>query len=112
MDMRQIDNGFFVCGQIEPHDIAELAERGFGGVISNRPDDEQEGQPSAASLRHAAEAAGIAFHHIPIVPGEATPADAAAMAAALAAIDGPVLGFCRTGQRAAGLYQAACADRR
>lgn len=111
MDIREIAVGFHVCGQIAADDVAELARRGYNGVICNRPDNEQAGQPTADALRYVVEAAGIAFHHIPIVPGQATQADVDAMARALASIDGPVLGFCRSGQRSAGLYQAASAIR-
>lgn len=111
MDIREIAVGFHVCGQIAADDVAELVRRGFGGVICNRPDHEQDGQPTAETLRQVVEDAGLAFHHIPIVPGQATQADVEAMAIALSSIEGPVLGYCRSGQRAAGLYQAASAIR-
>ncbi|TIV73504.1 MAG: TIGR01244 family phosphatase, partial [Mesorhizobium sp.] len=57
MEYRQISDDYSVSGQIQPQDIAAIKDAGFKSVICNRPDDEQPGQPSADSVKAAAEAA-------------------------------------------------------
>ena len=107
MNIRTIRQGFSVCPQIHPADMAEIAAQGFRAVICNRPDGEDPGQPSAAEIAAAAKAAGLGFAHVPVCPGQETADDAAAMAQALATLPGPVLGFCRSGNRSVCLAQMA-----
>lgn len=107
MSITKISEDFFVGPQIQPADVAALAKNGFGAVICNRPDNEQFGQPSAEAVGRAAAEAGMAFHYIPVVPGQAGRKEVDAMAEALRSADGPVFAYCRSGARAAGLYQAA-----
>ncbi|NMG39356.1 TIGR01244 family phosphatase [Chelativorans sp. ZYF759] len=107
MSITKISDDFFVGPQIEPSDVAALAQNGFRSVICNRPDNEQAGQPSAEAMGKAATEAGLAFHYIPVVPGQSGRAEVEAMAKALKAADGPVFAYCRSGARSAGLFQAA-----
>jgi uncharacterized protein (TIGR01244 family) len=104
MEYRQIADTYSVSGQITPEEIAAVKAAGFKSVICNRPDDEQPGQPSAASVRAAAEAAGLAFRHIPVISGQITADNVADQAAALDALKGPVFAYCRSGARCANLY--------
>lgn len=100
MDIRPLDANFAVAPQPRPDDLADLAAQGFRAVISNRPDGEEDGQPTAAIMRAAAEAAGLAFHHLPTKPGEYSDAGIAAFRAVCRGTEGPVLAYCRTGMRA------------
>src|SRR3546814_19554564 len=68
-------------------------------MICNRPDGEEPGQPTVSSVRDAAEAAGIAFHHIPVSGGEFPDVAIKAFAKVREEADGKVLAFCRTGTR-------------
>lgn len=99
MDIRPVAPGFAVAPQILPADMDDLAAQGFRTVICNRPDGEEEGQPDAAAMRAAAEAAGIAYHHIPVSGGQFPPAAVDAFRAVRTQADGPVLAYCRTGTR-------------
>ena len=96
-DIRTVDERFAVAPQIRPEDLPGLAGR-FTTVINNRPDGEEPDQPTAAEMGAAAEAAGLAYHHIPVV-GRPTAEQVRAMQAAAAGSSGPVLAFCRTGTR-------------
>lgn len=107
MSITKISEDFFVGPQIEPKEVAALAQNGFRAVICNRPDNEQFGQPSAEAVGRAAAEVGMAFHYIPVVPGQAGRKEVEAMAEALRASDGPIFAYCRSGARAASLYQAA-----
>jgi len=97
-DFRRVTDDFATAPQIAIADVAEAARQGFKTIISNRPDGEEPGQPTAAEVEAAAKAAGLAFFHIP-VRGGPTPEQVEQTQAILAEADGPVLAFCRSGTR-------------
>lgn len=107
LTVEQISPGYAVRAQITVGDLARLAEMGFRTVINSRPDGEEPGQPEADELAAAARRLGLAYHHIPVAPSGPTEADARKLRAALATAPGPVLGFCRSGRRAARLKELA-----
>src|SRR5690606_36382938 len=104
MEIRQISETYSVSPQITADDIAAIKAAGFKSVICNRPDGEHPGQPTAESIRQAAENAGLDFRYIPVVSGALTPEKVAAMAAALKEVQTPVLAYCRSGARSTNLY--------
>ena len=97
-DFRHVTDDFTTAPQISLADVAEAARQGFKTLISNRPDGEEPGQPTAAEVAAAAQAAGLAFHHIP-VRGGPTPEQVEQTQAVLQDADLPVLAFCRSGTR-------------
>ncbi len=107
--LKQLDEAVFVAGQIAQADIAAAAARGVRRLVCNRPDGEDEGQPTAAAVARWAAAAGMSFAHIPVRGGGMTPEAVRAMAAALADGDGAVLAYCRSGARSAALWALAAA---
>ena len=107
IDMKQLDENVWVAGQIDPADLPALAERGFRGIIGNRPDGEEPGQPSWSVIAAAAQDAGIEARHIPIAGPDDIAARKGDFAQALAEMPGPVLAFCRSGARSGRLYEAA-----
>ena len=107
MDIRPLDEALSASPQIAPEDLPAIAAQGFRAVISNRPDGEEPGQPSAEDLRQAAEAAGLAFAHVPVVGGAISDQDVADFREALANLPQPVFGFCRTGTRTTTLWALA-----
>ena len=99
--IRKLDDKTWVSGQVAPHEVAELAEKGVTMLVNNRPDGEDPGQPLAGDIEAAAEAAGIAYRFVPIVRGIG-PADVECMQQAMRdAGDGALLAFCRSGTRSA-----------
>jgi uncharacterized protein (TIGR01244 family) len=110
MEIRQVNDDYAVSGQIAVDDIRSIKEAGYRSIICNRPDDEQPGQPSAADIAVAAEAADLIFRHIPFVSGQMTDADVQKMAEALDEIPGPVFAYCRSGARSTNIYLAAKKD--
>lgn len=94
-------------GQVQVDEIAELAAQGCRMLINNRPDGEAFDQPLSDDLRAEAERHGMGYVHIPVVPGQASDADARAFGEAVREFNGPVVAFCRTGGRAATLHKMA-----
>jgi uncharacterized protein (TIGR01244 family) len=97
-DFRRVTDDFTTAPQISVADVAQAAALGFATIICNRPDGEDPGQPSAAEIAAAAQAAGLAYVHIPF-SGPPGPAQVEAMRQAVDASEGPVLAYCRSGTR-------------
>ncbi|MGB7399340.1 TIGR01244 family sulfur transferase [Castellaniella sp.] len=99
---------FAVSGQLQPSDMAELAQAGFKSVIINRPDGEGGAeQPQSDAVLAAARAAGMEARYQPVVSGSVTQANVMDFAALLQELPGPVLAFCRSGGRCTKLFQSA-----
>jgi uncharacterized protein (TIGR01244 family) len=107
MELTQVSDKLFVRPQVHVEEVAGLASAGFKGIINNRPEGEAPDQPSSDDLEAEATRHGLAYQHIPIVPGQMTEGDARAFAKALAQMDGPVIAFCRTGARSTNVCKLA-----
>ncbi len=100
-----LTDSYAVSAQILPEAIAELASQGFVGVVCNRPDNEDPGQPTAKEIEAACVAAGLEFVHIPMVGPNYTADDIAALKVMMG--NGKVLGYCRSGNRSSILWKGA-----
>ncbi|AEF54511.1 TIGR01244 family sulfur transferase [Marinomonas posidonica] len=99
----QLDDHYFVTPQISVEDLAALKAQGFSLIVNNRPDGEAEDQPSAQSLKEAAEAMGFEYAWNPI--------ELPKLAQSHVDLQGNVLSeskktlaFCRTGTRSSVLW--------
>lgn len=108
--IRAIDETISVAPQIQPGDVADLAGAGFTAIVNNRPDGEDDGQPTGDAIARAAEAAGLRYTAIPVTHAGFSSAQVEAMAEALAAAAGPVLAYCRSGTRSCNLWALASAS--
>jgi uncharacterized protein (TIGR01244 family) len=108
--LRRIDARTLVAGQIRPEDVEALKDGGVTMLVNNRPDDEEAGQPSSAEVEAAAQAAGIAYRHIPVASGFSAD-QVGAMGKALDEAEGQVLAFCRSGTRSTFLWALARAEK-
>ncbi len=107
MDLTEIDDGVFVCGQITEDFVDELAKAGFKTIICNRPDNEQQNQPTFASIEKVAKAQGLTSYYIPVTPPNIEQKSIASMRDALKTCEYPVLAYCKSGHRAQTLYHLA-----
>jgi len=96
--------GLSITGGLHRPDIEALARSGVRTIVNNRPDDEDQGQLSAAEARRLAEAHGLVYHHIPITAATLSRADVDAFAAALRDAPTPVVAHCRSGTRSTLLW--------
>jgi uncharacterized protein (TIGR01244 family) len=104
---RPVTPRFSVAPQIAPGDLAQAAAEGFSFVVCNRPDGEEAGQPDAATMQAAAEAAGLGFAHVPVAGGFSMQAVDATARALEEAGDARVLAWCRSGTRSVTLWALA-----
>ena len=107
MRIVQLADNYSVTMQIDPDDVEDFAAQGFTTIVCNRPDGEEMGQPTAASIREACERHGIGFHMIPMRGSAVSPETLQQFLDVIGNADGPVLGYCRTGTRSAILWQIA-----
>lgn len=105
--IRKVDDSISVAPQISVEDVAAIKAGGFTGIVNNRPDDEEAGQIAGDAIREAALAAGLTYTAIPITHAGFSHPQIEAMADVLAAADGPVLAFCRSGTRSCNLWALA-----
>lgn len=106
-DFRKLSDKVWASPQIELADIAEAAGLGVVLIVNNRPDGEAQDQTSGTEIARAAGAAGLAYRAIPITHAGFSQAQVDEMAEALAAADGPVLAYCRSGTRSTLLWALA-----
>ncbi len=76
-----------------------VAEAGIVAVICNRPDEEVPVSRQAETMREAAEAAGLAFHSLPLTHQTFTPEIAQRQRTIAESADGPVVAYCASGTR-------------
>lgn len=103
---------FAVTAALQPADVAEAASLGFRSILSNLPDGESRVHPTSAEEAALAAGAGLGYRHIPTTKFEVfSPRVVEGTAAALSALDGPVLAHCASGLRSAVAWAAAAARR-
>lgn len=109
MKLKALTSALSVSAQLSEADIQRAAEAGFKAIINNRPDGEACCQPEGRAIAAQAQTHGLAYRHIPVVPGQMGESDVEAFAQALESLDGPVLAFCRTGKRSTVLWALSVA---
>lgn len=111
MIINQLSKDFSASAQISVAEVQDLAARGFTSIVCNRPDSEVSAGETSQDIQQAAAAAGLSFHHLPLTPGEVNLKYADTLRQILKDESGQVLGYCRTGGRAAGLWALTEADK-
>ena len=104
MFIKKLSHCFSVVPQISVLNVQDLADRGFTTIICTRPDGEVSTGETSQEMRQAAVTAEVSFHYLPMVPGEVDPKHVEALRKILRDESGLVVGYCRTGARAAKLW--------
>ena len=99
MEIRALTPTYAVSPQIEAADLAAIRAAGYTTIINNRPDGEIAEDLGGQAMKKAAEALGLTFVNNPLIPGNFTPENITAQAAAVAASKGPVFAYCASGNR-------------
>ncbi len=104
MKLANLEKGVLVADQILPEDLKDLAEQGIKTIFCHRPDGEGPDQPNFAEIAQAAKKLKIKTHYLPVVSGKISEADVTAFAQLFKESKKSVLGYCRSGMRAASLW--------
>ena len=107
MKIVKLNDTVAVSAQITPEDVAEIAAQGYRVLINNRPDGEEEAQPSDAAFAAAAQSAGMEYCYMPVTAMSFPGSDFDAMSDLLDDPERLVLAFCRSGTRCANLWVAS-----
>jgi uncharacterized protein (TIGR01244 family) len=111
LQITKVSDDFSTAPQISVADITDIAQLGFKTIINNRPDNEGGAeQPTSEQLKVTAEQLGLTYVYIPVIPNNIQPEQIAAFNTAYSLAEKPVLGFCRTGNRAGSILKLAQAD--
>lgn len=93
--------------QIHPCHCQTLVRLGYQSLINLRFDDEIDGQPKGADIKHSADQAGLTYHNLPIDGDHIHLPQVQSFAQLINDLPKPVMVFCGTGIRAKRLYQSA-----
>lgn len=106
LQITKVSDNFSTASQISAEDITEIAQLGFKTIINNRPDYEGgDAQPTSAQLKKVAEDHHLSYFYIPVIPNNIQAEQIDAFNAAYVAAEKPVLGYCRTGNRAGSIFK-------
>jgi len=104
VNLKQLDEQFYVSDQIRAGDIPQLVAAGIRSVVCNRPDGEAADQPSSREIAAAVEAAGLFFASMPVSSGNIQDRDHQTFRTIIDALPSPVLAYCRSGTRSTTLW--------
>lgn len=107
MNAQEITEDFSVSEQIAHADVSTIAEAGYRIVICNRPDGEEYGQPAAADIERACVQHGLTFHYLPFQGPNLSVELVESFRNIIRTADGPILAYCRSGQRCTFLWANA-----
>lgn len=103
MKIEPVSHKYGISAQIDASDLPVVAQAGYKAIVCIRPDGEETGQPRFEEIARVANSLGVKAVHIP-VSGTATAAQLRQFREVCAHLPKPVLGYCRSGSRAANIY--------
>mgnify|MGYP000574934549 FL=1 len=102
MNIKSLTDVLSVSPQIAIAELPEIKAQGFRSIVCNRPDGEDDGQPSFEEVSAAAKAQGLEMIWQPVV--RVSDEDAQVFAKALTDLPTPTLAYCRSGTRCSTLW--------
>lgn len=103
-EFRRLSPTMLASPQISVEDVAEAKALGVTLIVNNRPEGESEDQTPGPEIEAAAQSAGMDYLAIPVTHAGFSQPQVAALTEALAANEGAVLAYCRSGTRSALLW--------
>lgn len=107
MELKRVNQDFYVAGQITTNDIAKIADQGIKTLICNRPDGEGADQPNVIEIEEAAQRHGLNVIYQPVISGKITDQQVTEFKQLYQNAQKPVLAYCRSGMRAISLWALA-----
>lgn len=109
-DFRRLSDTMLASPQITVADVDAAKAAGVTLIVNNRPEGESDDQTPGEDIEAAARAAGIDYLAIPITHAGFSHPQVVKLAEAMAATDGTVLAYCRSGTRSTLLWALAQAS--
>ena len=106
MQIRKLSDDYSVSAQISEADVVAIKEAGFKTLICNRPDGESAGQPTSDAIKKLAKEHGLNFFYIPQGHRGISNNTLIDFKKAVVSKNGPVLAYCRSGNRCTMLWKA------
>lgn len=110
MQVNHVTDTLSVSPQISPSDVTAIKEAGFKSIICNRPDGEENGQPTFSQVSAAALSVGLKITYQPINGANMGVQDAEQFNAELTSLPAPTLAYCRTGTRCIKLWAMSVSE--
>lgn len=110
MELKRINQDFYVAGQITADEVAKIADQGIKTLICNRPDGEGADQPNVIEIEEAAQRHGLNVIYQPVTSGKITDQQVTEFKQFYHNTQKPVLAYCRSGMRAISLWALAEVD--
>ncbi|MEQ1067630.1 TIGR01244 family sulfur transferase [Acinetobacter sp. XH1741] len=107
MELKRINQDFYVAAQITADDVAKIADQGIKTLICNRPDGEGADQRNVIEIEEAAQQYGLNVIYQPVTSGKITDEQVAEFKQLYQNAPKPVLAYCRSGMRAMSLWALA-----
>ncbi|MBN6528433.1 TIGR01244 family protein [Acinetobacter pittii] len=107
MELKRVNQDFYVAGQITANDIVKIADQGIKTLICHRPDGEGADQPNVIEIEEAAQRHGLNVIYQPITGGKITDQQVTEFKQLYQNAQKPVLAYCRSGMRAISLWALA-----
>lgn len=107
MELKRVNQDFYVAGQITVDDIAKIADQGIKTLICNRPDGEGADQPNVIEIEEAAQRHSLKVIYQPVTSGKITDQQVTEFKQLYQNAQKPVLAYCRSGMRAISLWALA-----
>ncbi|MEX7478222.1 TIGR01244 family sulfur transferase, partial [Acinetobacter baumannii] len=107
MELKRVNQDFYVAGQITANDIVKIADQGIKTLICNRPDGEGADQPNVIEIEEAAQQYGLNVIYQPVISGKITDQQVTEFKQLYQNAQKPVLAYCRSGMRAISLWALA-----
>tara|TARA_B100001027_G_C15989099_1_gene207498 strand:+ start:94 stop:516 length:423 start_codon:yes stop_codon:yes gene_type:complete len=104
--MKRIYKNFYASHQIQAKDIAQLKQEKFEYILCNRPDNEEQDQPSVEMIKSECLTNDIEFLHLPISPGDFN-LEVIMETEKVLKTSKKTLAYCRTGSRSTMLWAFA-----
>ncbi|HDV0650003.1 TPA: TIGR01244 family phosphatase [Acinetobacter baumannii] len=110
MELKRVNQDFYVAGQITANDIVKIADQGIKTLICHRPDGEGADQPNVIEIEEAAQRHGLNVIYQPVISGKITDQQVTEFKQLYQNAQKPVLAYCRSGMRAISLWALAEVD--
>ena len=105
MPIHKLTDSLYIAPQLTEADVQEAVRLGIQTVICNRPDGEEEGQPSFETVKEWLHQYGIEHVvYMPMVMEHINDADLQHFQETVAKSPAPILAYCRTGTRSAMMW--------